>query len=67
MSISMQDYAKELAYLKSKVDAGASFIITQMFFESALFVKFVKDCRATGINCPIMPGIMLIQVCFSLK
>lgn len=55
------DYERELAYLKSKVDAGADFIITQMFFEVAVFDKFVNDCRAVGITCPIMPGIMLIQ------
>jgi methylenetetrahydrofolate reductase (NADPH) len=55
------DYESEMAYLKEKVDAGADFIITQMFFETAVFVKFVKDCRARGIMCPVMPGIMLIQ------
>jgi methylenetetrahydrofolate reductase (NADPH) len=55
------DYEKEMKYLKAKVDAGADFIITQMFFEAKLFSKFVKDCRAYGINVPIMPGIMLIQ------
>jgi methylenetetrahydrofolate reductase (NADPH) len=32
-----------------------------MFFEAALFNKFVEDCRAYGINVPVMPGIMLIQ------
>lgn len=56
-----KDYAAELAYLKEKVDAGSDFIITQMFFECDVFFKFVDDCRAVGINCPIMPGIMLIQ------
>lgn len=55
------DYKKEMEYLKAKVDAGADFIITQMFFECEVFTKFVKDCRAYGIKCPIMPGIMLIQ------
>jgi len=55
------DYDKEMKYLKAKVDAGADFIITQMFFETKLFLKFVDDCRAYGINVPIMPGIMLIQ------
>lgn len=54
-------YKEELAYLKKKVDAGANFIITQMFFDAPLFLKFVKDCRDVGINVPIMPGIMLIQ------
>lgn len=55
------DYANELAYLKSKVDAGADFIITQMFFDTEVFVQFVADCRGAGIHCPIMPGLMLIQ------
>jgi len=54
-------YKKELAYLKEKCDAGADVIITQMFFGAALFCRFVDDCRAVGITCPIMPGIMLIQ------
>lgn len=56
-----EDYGKELAYLKKKVDAGADFIITQMFFDVEVFIKFVKDCRAVGITVPIMPGVMLIQ------
>ena len=56
-----EDYEKELAYLKEKVDAGADFIITQMFFDVEVFFKFCDDCKARGINCPIMPGIMLIQ------
>ena len=54
-------YAGEMAYLKSKVDAGADMIITQMFFDVEVFVTFVADCRAAGITCPIMPGIMIIS------
>ncbi len=54
-------YAGELAYLKRKVDAGADMIITQMFFDSEVFLRFVRDCRAAGISVPIQPGIMLIQ------
>eukprot|EP00948_MAST-09A_sp_MAST-9A-sp1_P002403 g2403.t1 len=54
------DYQKELIYLKQKVDAGASCIITQMFFDANIFIQFVKDCRAIGISVPILPGIMLI-------
>jgi methylenetetrahydrofolate reductase (NADPH) len=45
-------YAGELAYLKKKVDAGADMIITQMFFDSNVFLKFVKDCRAAGFLGP---------------
>lgn len=44
------------------MDAGADFIITQLFFKAESFLKFVKDCRAIGINCPILPGILPIQV-----
>jgi len=55
------DYQKELAYLKEKVDAGADFIITQMFFDADVYIQFVKDCRAIGIDCPVVPGIMCIN------
>jgi len=55
------DYEKEMAYLKEKVDAGADFIITQMFFDVDVFFKFCDDCKERGIMCPVMPGIMLIQ------
>jgi len=58
---SPQDYKGEIAYLKAKVDAGADFIITQMFFDVEVFLQFVRDCRAAGIAVPIMPGLMLIQ------
>jgi methylenetetrahydrofolate reductase (NADPH) len=36
-------------------------IITQMFFDVEVFLQFVRDCRAAGINVPILPGLMLIQ------
>jgi len=55
------DYEKELSYLKEKVDAGSDFIITQMFFDTAVYGTFVKDCRARGISCPIVPGLMCIN------
>jgi hypothetical protein len=45
-----------------QVDAGASFIITQFFFEVSLFANFVQRCRRIGITVPIIPGIMLVQV-----
>lgn len=54
-------YKMEMEYLKSKVDAGADFIITQMFFDHNVYSQFVKDCKAWGINCKVVPGIMCIN------
>lgn len=56
-----EDYKKEMAYLKEKVDAGASAIVTQMVFDADVYIQFVKDCRAIGIDVPILPGIMCVQ------
>ncbi|MBG15784.1 MAG: methylenetetrahydrofolate reductase [NAD(P)H] [Crocinitomicaceae bacterium] len=47
----------DLKYLKMKVDAGADFIVTQMFFDNSKYFSFVKKCREIGINIPIIPGI----------
>ncbi|KAI4322040.1 hypothetical protein L6164_021765 [Bauhinia variegata] len=54
-------YQKDLEYLKSKVDAGADLIVTQLFYDTDNFLKFVNDCRQIGITCPIVPGIMPIN------
>lgn len=60
-------YEEDLVHLKEKVDAGADFIITQLFFENKTFFKFVKDCREIGITIPIIPGVMPIQGYASLR
>lgn len=50
----------DLANLKRKVDCGAQFITTQLFFENQLYDTFVERCRAAGIDVPILPGLMTI-------
>lgn len=48
-------------HLKEKVDAGASFVVTQMFYDVDIFLDWVQKCRDRGIKVPIIPGIMPIS------
>ncbi|MCJ1286733.1 hypothetical protein MMC26_006079 [Xylographa opegraphella] len=56
-----QDEAILLDHLKEKVDAGGTFIVTQMFYDVDIFLAWVGKVREKGINVPIVPGIMPIQ------
>jgi methylenetetrahydrofolate reductase (NADPH) len=49
--------AADLQRLKDKVQAGASYVVTQMFFDNAKYFRFVEECRKIGIGVPIIPGL----------
>lgn len=61
------DADSDLRYTRAKVDAGARFLITQLFFDNALYYDFVARARALGIETPIIPGIMPITNYAQLK
>jgi methylenetetrahydrofolate reductase (NADH) len=52
------DLDTDLSYLKTKVEAGASFLITQLFFDNQVYFDFVRAARAKGIEAPILAGVI---------
>jgi methylenetetrahydrofolate reductase (NADPH) len=56
--VETRDLAQDLRNLKVKVDAGAEFLVTQLFFENVHYDRFIERARAAGIAVPVVPGIM---------
>ena len=50
--------SSDLAHLKTKMEAGADFITTQLFFDNQAYFDFVQSCRSVGINQPVLPGLL---------
>ncbi len=59
--VEARDLALDLANTRRKVEAGADFLVTQIFFENAHYFRFVERARAAGIAVPVLPGIMPMQ------
>lgn len=57
----------DLRYLKAKIDAGADYIVTQMFFDNRKYFDFVDACRAAGIDVPIVPGLKPLTKLYQLN
>lgn len=53
-----EDRVAEMRHLRTKVDAGAQVLLSQLFFDNHFFYRFVEDCRIAGIDVPVTPGIM---------
>ncbi len=59
--IEAPDLATDLGHLTRKIDAGGDIVITQLFYDNADYYRFVEEARKTGIDVPIVPGLLPIQ------
>jgi methylenetetrahydrofolate reductase (NADPH) len=57
----------DLRYVKKKIEAGANYIVTQMFFDNQKYFDYVDACRAAGINVPIVPGLKPLTKLYQLN
>lgn len=58
--------ATDIELTKAKIEAGGEYIVTQMFFDNAAYFKYVEECRAIGIDVPIVPGIKPLTKLYQL-
>ena len=52
--------ASDVRWTRAKIDAGAEYVVTQMFFDNAHYFRYVESCRAAGIEAPIVPGLKIL-------
>lgn len=57
----------DISYLKKKIDAGADYVVTQMFFDNRAYFNFVDQCRKAGIEAPIIPGLKIVTSLNQIK
>ncbi|MEL7020110.1 MAG: methylenetetrahydrofolate reductase, partial [Bacteroidota bacterium] len=61
------NFESDLEFTKAKVEAGADYIVTQMFFDNQKYFDYVKRCREIGIDVPIVPGLKPITKLYQLN
>ena len=61
------NFELDLYYIKQKIDAGAEYIVTQMFFDNQKFFEYQKACKKAGVDVPIVPGLKPLTRSYQLK